>query len=579
MQIHISFIISLMMMPLMANDYSCKQHFKIHPVGNEFGLQIILKSNQYYKGAIDGQIGNISKSAIKSFQNTVGLDADGIVGKDTCRELLTIVPKENLQNSEAVRDVIIDESLKEVQTKLKVLGLYLGDIDGIKGSNTTNAIKTFQSKAGLVADGIVGPQTRSALDKGEDSYISENNNQNVTTSSSESSLASDSALDLTNYDPNGVCLVGYVDSLGIWVPDPCFYPVFLYRFGKIAQVNSAAERDAYIADRWSTTAEKTYTPIGPVNTQNYIDGINSPVNGLIMPLNTIYPKVVLGIKNDNNKRARPQSGPQDADAVFEVLVEGGMTRFINVFYQSDTTYHGPVRSARPTDPTVLRPVSGVLIASGGTPGLIPEIISIGVPVISDQRVGYFRISNHPTGTVRKAPHNLYTDTTLLRARAIKSGYRPSTHPQPLFSWGEPDTTNWQSIDKITLTFSNYTKTTWTWSGFDYKRTYYDAYVGSSLTNIHNTITQSGSIRQISTTTVIALFCEPYVHPLQLPSVKTVGEGRALILHNGKLLDAFWKRGDNSDPFHIVDINGKELYVPKGKVWISLVPNTKNPSFG
>ena len=125
------------MMPLMANDYSCKQHFKIHPVGNEFGLQIILKSNQYYKGAIDGQIGNISKNAIKSFQNTVGLDADGIIGKDTCRELLTIVPKENFKNSE----VIIDESLKEVQTKLKELGLYLGDIDGIKGSNTTNAMR------------------------------------------------------------------------------------------------------------------------------------------------------------------------------------------------------------------------------------------------------------------------------------------------------------------------------------------------------------------------------------------------------------------------------------------------------
>ena len=130
-----------------------------------------------------------------------------------------------------------------------------------------------------------------------------------------------------------------------------------------------------------------------------------------------------------------------------------------------------------------------------------------------------------------------------------------------------------------LTFSNLTNSSWTCYVFYYKRTYYDAYVGSSLTNIHNTITQSGSIRQISTTTVIALFCEPYIHPLQLPSVKTVGEGRALILHNGKLLDAFWKRGDNSDPFHIVDADGKELYVPKGKVWISLVPSTKNPSFG
>ena len=94
-------------------------------------------------------------------------------------------------------------------------------------------------------------------------------------------------------------------------------------------------------------------------------------------------KIVIGIKNDNNVRARPQSGPQSADAVVEVLVEGGMTRFINIFYQSDTSYHGPIRSARPTDPTVLRPVGVVLVASGAPVGLLPEIVDIGVPVISD----------------------------------------------------------------------------------------------------------------------------------------------------------------------------------------------------
>ena len=67
--------------------------------------------------------------------------------------------------------------------------------------------------------------------------------------------------------------------------------------------------------------------------------------------------------------------------------------------------------------------------------------------------------------------------------------------------------------------------------------------------------------------------------MQLPSVKTVGNGRAIILHEGKLLDAFWKRGSNLDPFHIVDANDNELFIPKGKVWISLVPDTKSPSFG
>ncbi len=580
---HIAFtlLLAILVNPTIFNAYSCSEYYDKHPVRNAIGLQVLLKNNGYYTGKVDGQIGSKSISAIKKFQKNAGLADDGVVGKDTCIYLININEYQPSVDDNTLQ-VSIDNDLKDVQSKLQNLGLYTGEIDGIRGSRTTNAIKTFQQKAGLIVDGVIGPKTLAELEKGEESYVETINEETLNSNAPNTSTnigASSSALDLTNYNPNLPCTNGYVNNIGVWVPDPCFYPVFVYRFGKVAQVNSAAERDAYLADRWSLTAERIYTPIGPVNTQNYTDGIHSPVNGLVMPFGKSYPNVVLGIKNDNNLRARPQSGPQDADAVFEVLVEGGMTRFINIYYQSDTTYHGPIRSARPTDPTVLRPVNGVLIASGATSGLIPEILDIGVPVISDQRNGYFRISSHPTGSSRKAPHNLYADTNLLRQRAIKSGYKPNTHPQPLFPWGDPDISKWKDISKMTLTFSNYTKTTWTWNGTTYLRTYYDAYMGSSNSHIHNTVSSSGSIAQINTDTIIALFCEPYIHPLQLPSVKTVGQGRAIIMHGGKLLDAFWKRGDNSDPFHIVDGNGNELLLPRGKVWISLVPNTKSPSFG
>ena len=149
----------------------------------------------------------------------------------------------------------------------------------------------------------------------------------------------------------------------------------------------------------------------------------------------------------------------------------------------------------------------------------------------------------------------------------------------MFPWGDPTFENWQNNSFLNLVFSGYTETTWTWNGSSYLRTYYDAYQNQNKNNIHNWLDENGNTGQISVDTVIALFCEPYVHPLQLPSVKTVGEGRAIILHAGKMLDAKWKRGSNLDPFHITDNNNNILYVPKGKVWISLVPNTKNPSFG
>lgn len=532
-------------------------------------LQIVLKNYGYYGSVVDGQFGPVSKLALKDFQQNNGLISDGIIGKNTCNSLMD---KQNVIKK-ASSSVLIDnkkiikpsETLKISQQKLKNLELYSGPIDGINGSNTKNAVKDFQKKAGLTVDGVLGPNTLAALEKGTEAFI-----QNTKVDSS-TVVSTSSALDLRNYDPSDNCVDGYVDANGIWVTDPCFYPVFVYRFGNTAQVNSQNELNAYLGDRWSLEKEKTYNTIGPVETNNYVDGVHSPVNGLQMPPNANN-LIVLGIKNDNNVNARPQSGPQDADAVFEVLVEGGMTRFINIFYESDTSYHGPIRSARPTDPTVLRPLGGVLVASGATGGLIPEIVDIGVPVITDRRPEFFRISS------RRAPHNLYADTYKLKKLAISKGYNKVKNPQALFPWGTLDYTKWSSNSFIKLKFSSQTSTSWTWNGSTYIRSYYDAYRGSASGVPHNWINSSGNSSQINADTIISLFCEPYIHPLQLPSVKTVGQGRAIIMHKGLILDAIWKRGSNLDPFHIVDENGQVLFIPPGKPWISLVPSTFLPSF-
>ena len=558
----------------LSQNYSCSEYDKSNLIKSEIMLQVVLKNYGYYTSKIDGDFGPLSTLALRDFQARNNLISDGILGKNTCDALInkTKVIKKTLKvtnnNLETNAKNLQSTEIMNVQKKLSELGIYSGEIDGINGSKTNNAIKNFQSKAGLTPDGIVGPKTLSALEKGEDSYVTVDYSNNTNKSSS---INTSSALDLRNYDPSKQCVNGYIDINNIWVADPCFYPVFVYRFGNTVQVNSQNELDAYMGDRWSLEKEKTYVTIGRVKTKNYVDGINSPVNGLEMPSNANN-KIVIGIKNDNNVRARPQSGPQQADAVFEVLVEGGMTRFINIFYESDTTYHGPIRSARPTDPTVLRPLDGVLVASGATGGLIPEILDIGVPVITDRRPEFFRINS------RRAPHNLYADTIKLKNLAISKGFKKSNNPQPLFPWGPANYNKWSNVNSITLKFSSQTTTKWTWNGSEYLRSYYDAYEGSSNNNVHNWVSVNGSVAQINTKTLIALFCEPYMHPLQLPSVKTIGQGRAIIMHNGKLLDGFWKRGSNLDPFHIVDSNGNTLYIPPGKPWISLVPSTYTPTF-
>ena len=245
-------------------------------------LQIVLKSYGYYDGKIDGQFGNNSTKALILFQGNNNLSPDGVVGYNTCTLFLN---KSNIKKYEKLNSTNINnknvenaddnfsQEIYDAQSQLKTLGLYTSTVDGLNGPGTKRAIKEFQRKSGLSQDGVLGPLTKAALSKGEASYVIVDNTTTNTESVS-GTVSSSSALDLRNYDPSKPCVSGYVDSNGIWVPDPCFKPVFVYRFGKTAQVNSQNELDAYLADRWSLEKEKTYVTIGRVKTQNYTDGVN-----------------------------------------------------------------------------------------------------------------------------------------------------------------------------------------------------------------------------------------------------------------------------------------------------------------
>jgi N-acetylmuramoyl-L-alanine amidase len=55
------------------------------------------------------------------------------------------------------------DTVKQIQTRLRNWGYYSGEVDGIYGSKTVEAVKYFQRKNGLSVDGITGPKTLAAL--------------------------------------------------------------------------------------------------------------------------------------------------------------------------------------------------------------------------------------------------------------------------------------------------------------------------------------------------------------------------------------------------------------------------------
>ena len=75
------------------------------------------------------------------------------------------------------------EEVKNIQTKLKQWGYYDGNVDGIYGSKTYEAVKKFQNKNGLKVDGIAGEQTLNALGiqniSSNKTSSTQNNNSNL----------------------------------------------------------------------------------------------------------------------------------------------------------------------------------------------------------------------------------------------------------------------------------------------------------------------------------------------------------------------------------------------------------------
>ncbi|WP_230673778.1 peptidoglycan-binding domain-containing protein [Rathayibacter sp. Leaf248] len=101
--------------------------------------------------AVDGEFGAGTASATTAFQSAKGLAADGVIGAETWGALAT-----------TVRSGDSGDAVSAAQTQLTANGASIA-VDGAFGSGTDAAVKSFQSGAGLTADGIVGPATWKAL--------------------------------------------------------------------------------------------------------------------------------------------------------------------------------------------------------------------------------------------------------------------------------------------------------------------------------------------------------------------------------------------------------------------------------
>src|SRR5437867_8716537 len=139
-------------------------------------------------------------------------------------------------------------------------------------------------------------------------------------------------------------------------------------------------------------------------------------------------KRALLVKIDNVPLARPHYGITQADMVFEILVEGLVTRLAAVFHSQDPQTIGNIRSARLADRSLTPMVRGALVYSGTSAFEMPLIQNDAangkyVDLSADSTGGYYRV------TFRPGPYNMFTSAAAMRqALAAKGGEDAQTVP-------------------------------------------------------------------------------------------------------------------------------------------------------
>ncbi len=283
----------------------------------------------------------------------------------------------------------------------------------------------------------------------------------------------------------------------------------------------------------------------------------SPFTG--EPVKSLGP--VLAVKIDNIVYARPQTGLTDADIIYVLPVEGGLSRFLAIFSSHIPPVIGPVRSARQDDIELLRQFGRPAFAfSGAQPQLLP--------VVERARIVDLYVGRHPAGYFRSssriAPYNLYAHTrTLLReGRSATKAHSIGFTFGPAPSGGRRVASESVSYPAASFRFTWYQpKKDW-------------------LVWIDGARGETTEGRQLAPSTVVIQYTTVSTSPfkeegLRPPYAQTVGHGYALVLRDGRGYVARWSRPNWNVGTTFTTVNGRPMNFARGQVWIVLVG--KNPA--
>lgn len=280
----------------------------------------------------------------------------------------------------------------------------------------------------------------------------------------------------------------------------------------------------------------------------------APLTG--MPSSKLIEARIAMVIIENHSHARPQTGLDKADMVYEILAEGGITRFA-AFYQSEYPESvGPVRSIRPYFLRLSEGFEALIVHAGWSPEAQSIIQKEKLPSINGltwEPKFFWRTKD------RQAPHNMYTNFDNIKEATQKLKLKEvAKSPQFMFK-SKNEEAKGEAATEIEIKYNS-----------SYRVGYHYDSEKEIYTRSINGKTHDDAITKeaLSTTNLLVVLTKHKVLDSEgRLSIDITSGGKGYIFQRGKVQEITWKNEDGIiQPY----LNGTQLSLYPGKTWINIV---------
>ena len=259
---------------------------------------------------------------------------------------------------------------------------------------------------------------------------------------------------------------------------------------------------------------------------------------------------------ENSKAARPQSGLNAADIVYETLAEGGTPRFIALFQSGDAQKVGPIRSARSYFLDISKEYNLPFAHCGGSEEALNEIKSKSLMSMNEMTYS----STYWRDNERKAPHNLYTSTQKLRELVKTKNFIKTPTVKLKFDKLYWDNDILPKASNVMLKINNL---------YDTNYTYEDGLYLKSMDGVASANKEDKLPLAFQNIVVQITSIKTQVDGLHL-NIALVGAGDGYVISNGKFVKMHWSKKNATSQTLLTDENGNDLPLSPGKTWWNIV---------